>query len=62
MSFIPGGDFDMGSNNPVIPQDGEGPARKVTLDSFYLDKHEVSNSEFQRFAADTKFITEVIIK
>ena len=61
MTFIEGGTFTMGSDDPLIPQDGEGPARTVTLDSFYLDVHEVSNAEFQLFVDDTKFVTEVTI-
>lgn len=59
MVYIEGGTFEMGSNKPVIPQDGEGPARKITLDSFYLDVHEVSNREFQLFVTERNFITEV---
>ena len=34
------------------------PARRVTLPSFLLDVHEVSNSEFQLFVADTGYVTE----
>ena len=59
MSFIQGGKFSMGSDNPVIAQDGEGPAREVTLLDFYIDQHEVSNAEFARFVADTNYKTEV---
>lgn len=59
MLFIERATFTMGTNEPVFPVDGEGPARKVTVDSFYLDKHEVSNAEFQRFVEDTNYVTEV---
>ena len=34
------------------------PARRVTLPSFLLDVHEVSNSEFQLFVTDTGYVTE----
>ena len=59
MVFIKGGTFIMGSDNQIIPADGEGPARKVTLDSFYLDVHETSNAEFERFIGATGYVTEV---
>lgn len=59
MVHIPGGAFVMGTDNPVIPADGEGPARSVTVDSFWLDIHEVSNSDFEAFVTDTGYVTEV---
>ena len=34
------------------------PARRVTLPTFLLDVHEVSNSEFQLFVTDTGYVTE----
>lgn len=58
MVFIERGTFTMGTNDPIFPVDGENPARKVTVDSFYLDKHEVSNAEFQRFVEETNYVTE----
>ncbi|RWS29073.1 sulfatase-modifying factor 1-like protein [Leptotrombidium deliense] len=58
MSFISGATFTMGSNEPVIPGDGEGPAKNVTLDSFYIDIYEVSNEKFAEFVEDTNYITE----
>ena len=59
MVFIKGGTFIMGTDNQILVADGEGPARKVTLDSFYLDVHETSNAEFERFVNATSYITEV---
>lgn len=59
MVYIPGGTFTMGTNEPVFVADGEIPARQVTLDSFYMDKHEVSNAEFERFVKDKNYKTEV---
>ena len=59
MVFIEGGSFVMGSNKPIVPQDGEGPARKVSLDEYFIDKHEVSNAEFDIFVKDTGYVTEV---
>ncbi|KAK3101837.1 hypothetical protein FSP39_006731 [Pinctada imbricata] len=58
MVHIPGSTFTMGSDEPIFVVDGEGPARRVTVDSFYLDKHEVSNTEFQNFVDATGYKTE----
>lgn len=49
----------MGTQEPEIQQDGEGPARRVHVDSFYMDQFEVSNEDFQRFVNSTGYITEV---
>lgn len=49
----------MGTREPEIQQDGEGPARRVHVDSFYMDQFEVSNEDFQRFVNSTGYITEV---
>jgi formylglycine-generating enzyme required for sulfatase activity len=49
MVLIPGGDFLMG-------RDGEAnnsPAHEVRLDSFYIDEHEVTNAQYQRFCEET---------
>ncbi|KAJ8408163.1 hypothetical protein AAFF_G00263910 [Aldrovandia affinis] len=58
MVLIPAGEFMMGTNNPGIPQDGESPERRVHLDQFYMDIHEVSNQEFQKFVNVTNYVTE----
>lgn len=58
MVFIKGGEFDMGTDKPVFAADGEGPKRSVTVRDFYLDKHEVSNSEFEAFVKMTGHKTE----
>ena len=46
MKEVTGGTFTMGTNSPVFVADREQPARKVTLSSFLLDVHEVSNMSF----------------
>ncbi|MEQ2290430.1 Formylglycine-proteinrating enzyme [Ameca splendens] len=56
--FIPGGEFLMGTDNPGIPQDGEGPQRPVHVDSFYMDVLEVTNQQFQTFIEATGYVTE----
>ena len=58
MVLINGGTFKMGSDKPIFPADGEGPGRKTAISSFYMDIHEVSNSEFARFVAATGYKTE----
>ncbi|XP_013062760.2 formylglycine-generating enzyme-like [Biomphalaria glabrata] len=58
MVYIPGGTFTMGSNKPVFVADGEMPARQISLNSFYLDKYEVSNAEFDKFVKDQNYVTE----
>lgn len=59
MVLIPGSNFTMGTNNPKIPSDGEGPAREVKLNSFYMDQYEVSNHDFEAFVNATEYVTEV---
>ncbi|XP_055662262.1 formylglycine-generating enzyme isoform X2 [Falco peregrinus] len=59
MVAIPGGVFTMGTDEPEIKQDGEWPARRVHVNSFYMDQYEVSNEEFERFVNSTGYITEV---
>jgi len=58
MVLIPGGSFTMGTDKPVFPADYEMPARPLTLPAFYLDVHEVSNSEFRVFVSETEHVTE----
>jgi formylglycine-generating enzyme required for sulfatase activity len=62
MVFIPGGTFVMGTNAATVPIlqqrfnvrrrelfDAEIPAHPVTVAPFYMDKHEVTNEQFQAF-------------
>ncbi|KAG1662304.1 Formylglycine-generating enzyme [Nymphon striatum] len=58
MVKINGGEFMMGTNNPVFVADGEGPERNIFVDDFYLDVHEVSNLEFSAFVNATSYVTE----
>ncbi|KAM9374461.1 formylglycine-generating enzyme [Phaethornis superciliosus] len=58
MVAIPGGVFTMGTDEPAIQPDGEWPARRVHINSFYMDQYEVSNEEFERFVNSTGYITE----
>lgn len=58
MIYIKGNTFEMGTNEPHFPTDFEGPLRNVTLNSFYMDKYEVSNQNFMEFVRDTGYKTE----
>lgn len=56
MLYIPGGTFMMGGDNSQADKD-EYPKHKVTVDNFYLDEHEVTNAQFQKFVDATGYIT-----
>ncbi len=49
MMLIPGGVFPMGRNDGP-PE--ERPARKVRLDPYYIDQHEITIKQYKRFLAD----------
>ena len=48
MVLIPASEFTMGTDDPQAPAD-QHPAREVHVDAFYIDKHEVTNAEFEEF-------------
>lgn len=48
MVLIPAGEFEMGSNDAEA-QNNEQPVHTVYVDAFYMDKHEVTNSEYKQF-------------
>jgi sulfatase modifying factor 1 len=54
MVWIPGGTFMMGSEKG---QSDEKPVHQVTVDGFWIDKTEVTNEEFEKFAAATGYKT-----
>lgn len=56
MVLIPGGSFEMGGDNYQASPD-EYPKHRVTIDSFYMDKTEVTNEEFNRFIEATGYLT-----
>ncbi|KAM5148989.1 formylglycine-generating enzyme [Mantella aurantiaca] len=58
MVRLPSGVFTMGTDDPGIPPDGESPARRVHMDSFYMDVYEVSNAEFAQFVEASGHVTE----
>jgi formylglycine-generating enzyme required for sulfatase activity len=53
-----GGAFLMGSDDGCYPDDGEGPVRKVTLTTFAIACHAVSNLQFGEFVRATGYTTD----
>ncbi|OAQ39814.1 sulfatase [Pedobacter psychrophilus] len=56
MVFIPGGTFLMGGDNAQADKD-EYPKHKVIVDAYYMDEHEVTNAQFQKFVDATGYVT-----
>jgi formylglycine-generating enzyme required for sulfatase activity len=52
--WIPGGDFDMGSERHYRE---EGPVRRVSVDGFFMDRNPVTNTQFARFVTATGYVT-----
>ena len=55
---IPGGTVTVGTDQPLLPGDGEGPRRRVTIRPFRIDAHQVTNRRFAAFVAATGYRTE----
>jgi formylglycine-generating enzyme required for sulfatase activity len=45
MVSVPAGEFTMGSSEGIV---AEGPAHTIHLDAFYIDKYEISNSQYRK--------------
>jgi sulfatase modifying factor 1 len=56
MAWIPGGEFDMGSTDPLARPD-EGPVHRVRVDGFWMDTTEVTNRQFAEFVKATNYLT-----
>jgi len=64
MAWIPGGEFSMGANDPP-DQDEVGmkatldarPIHRVYVDGFYMDKTDVTNTQFAEFVKATGYLT-----
>lgn len=56
MVWIPGGEFDMGSNH-IEAKNDEKPPHRVKLDGFWLDTTLVTNRQFKEFVDATGYIT-----
>jgi formylglycine-generating enzyme len=64
MSWIPGGEFSMGAEDPRgMDHGGNGamedsrPIHRVYVDGFWMDTTEVTNEEFEKFVKATGYIT-----
>ena len=55
MVLVLGGEYVIGDEGPSAQKDA--PMRRVRLDSFYIDRHEVTNRQFAEFVAATKYVT-----
>jgi formylglycine-generating enzyme len=59
MVYILGNEFSMGANDrDGFPADGEGPIRKVRVNSFYMDLTTVTNKDFSLFIESTGYKTD----
>lgn len=57
--MIPEGSFIMGTDDEDgFPNDGEGPARQVTVSAFAISKYPVTNAQFAQFVEATGYVTE----
>jgi iron(II)-dependent oxidoreductase len=50
MVLIPAGEFMMGHDS----EGDHSPVHKVYIDSFYMDKYEVTNAQFQKYCEETE--------
>jgi formylglycine-generating enzyme required for sulfatase activity len=55
MVWVPGGKFQMGSDDPAFAD--AQPIHEVHVDGFWMDEHEVTNAEFARFVKATSYVT-----
>ncbi len=64
MVWIPGGEFEMGSDDRGeslcsiggVTRDAQ-PIHRVYVDGFWMDKTEVTNEQFEKFANATRYVT-----
>lgn len=54
MVWIPGGTFQMGSNNHYSE---EAPVHPETVEGLWMDKYELTNDQFQEFVDATQYVT-----
>ena len=56
---LAGGEFRMGSDGAdAVPQDGEGPPRRVAISAFAIAAATVTNREFAVFVRATRYVTD----
>jgi formylglycine-generating enzyme required for sulfatase activity len=56
--LIPEGAYVVGTDEPWIPADGEGPARRVELAAFRIAPCAVTVAEFASFVDETGYVTD----
>lgn len=56
MVWIAGGEFVMGSTDPLA-RDDEAPPHRVRLDGFWIDATEVTNAQYRAFVDATGYVT-----
>lgn len=56
MVWIPGGEFSMGSTDPLARPD-EAPVHRVRVNGFWMDATEVTNAQFAEFVKATGYVT-----
>lgn len=54
MAWVPGGEFTMGADYAYFE---EGPVFKNRVEGFWMDVHEVTNTQFNEFVEETGYIT-----
>ncbi len=59
MAFIPAGSFQMGSDNG---RPNETPVHQVSLDAFYMDKHETTNADYRAFVLANPRWQKAVVK
>jgi sulfatase modifying factor 1 len=55
---IPAGQYVTGTDEPWLPDDGEGPARRARLEPFRIGACAVSVSDYAEFAESTGYLTD----
>jgi formylglycine-generating enzyme len=55
---IPGGTAFLGTQNPVILDDAEGPLRKKRVEPFLMGQTTVTNAQFAAFVSETGYVTD----
>lgn len=56
--FFSGTRSFVGTDTPMLPQDGEGPRRPVNLAPFWIETTSVTNEKFAAFVKATGYVTE----
>jgi formylglycine-generating enzyme required for sulfatase activity len=58
IAWFKGGKSHVGTETPILKQDGEGPKRSTVLKPFGMSKTAVTNAQFSRFVAQTGYTSE----